>query len=57
MGVAFHVYEITDAPSELSQLQSKHIAIPIPSMESLSVAAVASAEEEEAETVSTRSMA
>ena len=57
-GVAFHVYEITDAPSELSQLQSKHIAIPIPSMESLSVAVIASAEEEEeAEMVSTRSMA
>lgn len=57
MGVAFHVYEITDTPSELSQLQSKHIAIPIPSLESLSVAAITSAEEEEAETVSTRSMA
>jgi hypothetical protein len=56
-GVAFHVYEITDAPSELSQLQSKHIAIPIPSMESLSVAAIASAEEEEDETVSTQSVA
>jgi hypothetical protein len=54
--VAFHVYQITGAPSELSQLQSKHIAIPIPSMEALSVAAIASAEEEEAETVSTRSM-
>jgi hypothetical protein len=57
-GVAFHVYEITDAPGELAQLQSKHIAIPIPSMESLSVAAIASAEDEdEAETVSTRSIA
>jgi hypothetical protein len=56
-GVAFHVYEITDAPSELSQLQSKHIAIPIPSMESLSVTVLVSAEDEEVETVSTQSVA
>lgn len=55
--VAFHVFAITDAPTELSQLQSKHIAIPIPSLESLSVAALVSAEEDEVETVSTQSVA
>jgi hypothetical protein len=55
-GVAFHVYEITDAPGELSQLQSKHIAIPIPSMESLSVTVLVSAEEDDVETVSTQSV-